>query len=396
MFRVLKAKLYPNTTQQRALTEYLGQACYVYNKCLAERRDAWKDENKSISRFDQTKHLTAWRKEDERLRKTPCEIERDAIHRVDLGFQSFFRRIKDKAKKAGYPRFKSARRYNSFSFGVGTTNFLKGGRISIPHVTQSIRCRGLQEADGTIKRITVVRRPDGWFARVLIDDGKPEPAQVPVVKSVGLDMGLNSFLTTSEGEHVECPKYYRKLARQLRRTQKRVSRRKKGSHRRCKAVRRLQLVHQRIKDCREDFTHKFSKRLAGQYDLIAAEKLNIKGMVRSKLAKSILDAGWGGFLSQLSYKMARAGKTFVQVNPAYTSQTCSQCGAIVPKMLSERVHKCLCGLVLDRDENAARNVLALGVNTPTPVGSGNARGGPVRPAAAMPPAGLKKREVLVA
>lgn len=382
MLRTLKAKLYPNATQARRLTEYLDTARHIFNRCLEARRDAWRDEKKSISRYDQTKSLTTWRASDPKLRGIPVRIERDAVHRVDLAFQRFFRRIKEHANKPGYPRFKSANRYNSIGIAQ-CGNVVRDGRIRVSGIAKPIRCRGLQPVVGTIKSLRIVRRAGKWFARILVDDGKDAPPKIPVVKAIGIDLGLTNFLVTSDGTKVGAPRIFRKLASRLRHANKVVSRRHKGSARRRKAVIRLQRVHARIADSRDDFTHKLSKYLVSKYELIAAEKLNIKGMVHSTLAKSIMDAGWAGFLWKLSYKLETLGRTFIQVNPAYTTQRCSRCGAIVPKKLSERVHSCSCGLVLDRDWNSAINILQLAIDSQHPLAAGKrlVRGGPLRPVA---------------
>ena len=358
----VKAKLYPNATQARALTAYLDQARQVFNSCLADRRDAWRESQTKRSRFDQTKMLTRGRAANEELRRLPVQIGRDAIRRVDLAFQGFFRRVKAKTKRPGYPRFKGVNRYNSFTIGECGDVLKIQGRVRVSGIDKPLRARGLRPFVGTIKRLCIVRRAGKWFARILVDDGQAAPAKRPITTAIGIDMGLNSFLTTSEGQQVKCPKHYRRLEGTLRRAGRHVSRCKRGSGGRQRAVQRLQAVHAKIADCRNDFTHKLSKSLVAGYSLIAAEKLNIGGMVKSRLAKSILDAAWGQFLWQTGYKAEKAGVRFVQVNPRHTSQECSRCGQLVPKDLSVRVHRCThCGLVLDRDVNAAKVILKRGL-----------------------------------
>jgi putative transposase len=318
--------------------------------------------------------LTGMRAKDERLRNTSVMVTRDAIRRVDLAFQSFFRRVKAKAKQVGYPRFKGEGRYNSFTIG-DCGNVLKiQGRVRVSGVNGTIRCRGFQHKPGEIKRLTIKRSAGKWFTRILIEDGLPTPPKVPIVKSVGIDMGLDSFLTTSDGWKVDCPKHYRRLEGKLRNAGRHLSRCKRGSQRRQRALLRLQQVHATIDNCRDDFTHKLSKQIVEKYDLIAVEKLNIVSMVKKhskyRLSKSILDAGWGKFLFRTSYKAERAGKTFKQGDPRRTSQECSGCLTLVPKDLSVRIHECpFCGLVLDRDVNAARNILARATIVSPPSGS---------------------------
>jgi len=182
---------------------------------------------------------------------------------------------------------------------------------------------------------------------------------------VGIDLGIESFATLSTGEHVANPKQYRRAERSLKKAQRRVSRRQKGSHRRHKAKVLLAKTHLTVKRARLDFCHKLAADLVERFDVLHVEALNIRGMLKNhSLAKSISDAGWGLFLSVLRAKAASAGRTVVEVSPAGTSQTCSGCGARVPKKLSERWHSCPhCDLSLHRDHNAALRVLQVGGGT---------------------------------
>jgi putative transposase len=373
VLRVLKFRLYPNNTQRTSLDHFLNQSRQCYNRALEQRIYAVRQDGKVFSLYDQQKQLTFQRGVDEQMSSVPVEAQRDGLRRVDAAFKNFFRRCREGAKKKGFPRFKSASRYNSVTF-TNPSEKVEPGRMRIPGIRKPIRCRGMQPFDQQPSRLTVVRRAGKWFGRILIDDQKQPPPKRPIHKAVGIDMGLNSFLTTSDGQHVECPKYYRRLIPQLRRAQRLLSRRTRGSGRWKRALLRVQRIHAKIVDCRDDFTHKLSKQLVANYDFIAAEKLNIKGMVRSNLAKSILDAAWGQFLFRCDYKAEQAGVTFVQDNPSGTSIDCSRCGEPVPKTLSDRIHKCpKCGLTIDRDENAARNVLMralTNLSTPGAVGVG--------------------------
>ena len=180
------------------------------------------------------------------------------------------------------------------------------------------------------------------------------------LNAVGIDMGLKSFLVKSDGSEVAIPQYYRKAQKRLKKARKAVSRKKKGSANRRKAVEKLGKVHKKVADTRKDFHFKTVKDLLDSHDLVAHEKLNIKGLARTRLAKSILDAGWGQFLSILANKAENAGLLTVAVNPRNTSQNCSNCGTKVPKKLQDRIHACPnCGYTADRDVNAARNILNL-------------------------------------
>ena len=362
VLRVLKCRLYPTAIQAHRLTEYIDASRHVFNQALEHRINAVRPGGKGINYAVQQKQLTFQRKANPALAAMPCEIHRDGLRRVDSAFKHFFRRCREGAKRKGFPRFKGKNRYNSVTI-PDCGSVVKDGRIKIRGIERPIRCRGLQSCEHEPRRLTIKRRAGQWFARILIDDQKQpppkrSPPKRPIRKSIGIDMGLNSFLTTSDGAHVECPKHYRRLTPRLRRAQRLLSRRTRGSGRWRRALLRVQRIHAKIADCRDDFTHKLSKRLVNDYDFIAAEKLNIRGMVRSNLAKSILDAGWGIFLFRCGYKAENAGAIFDQGNPAKTSIDCSGCGTAAPKTLSDRIHRCPnCGLTMDRDENAARNVL---------------------------------------
>ena len=377
VLRTLLFRIYPNRDQADRLSQYIDQSRHCYNKALEQRIHAIKPNGKGINYNDQQAQLTKQRAVAGPMQDVPVDAQRDGLRRVDSAFKHFFRRCKEGAKKKGFPRFKSKSRFNSITLTtVPNPSELVRGRLQVPGIKKSIRTRGLQLSAGQPKRMTITRRAGKWHARLLVDDHKPEPAKREIVKAIGIDVGLNSFIATSDGAMVDCPKHYRRLQPRLRRAQKLMSRRVKGSKRRGHAILAVQRVHEKIENARDDFLHKLSNQLVADNDLIATEKLNIRGMVRSNLAKSILDAGWGRFNWMLSYKAAYAGKTFVQVNPGMTSQACSQCGQIVPKDRGERVHSCECGCVLDRDVNAARNVLKRAseqLSTPGQVLVGNAR-----------------------
>jgi putative transposase len=214
--------------------------------------------------------------------------------------------------------------------------------------------------EGTVKTVTLKRDSRGdWWVTFSCDSVPARPLP-DTGRAVGVDLGLNVFLATSDGETVDNPRHLRTAEADLRRAQRRVSRRKRGGNRRRKAVRVLARKHRRVQDARRDFHFKTALDLVRRYDLIAVENLNIRGLARTRLAKSIGDAGWGQFLHALATKAESAGREVIAVDPRGTSQECSDCGATPDKRktLSVRTHRCVCGLVLDRDVNAARNILA--------------------------------------
>lgn len=362
MLRVMTVRLYPSKSQERALIRYLDASRRVYNHALEWRIKAWKRRGESITYNQQTAHLTRWRANSEFIRMVPFTVCREALKRLDKAYKAFLRRCKYGDAKKGHPRFKSWRRWDSFEI-LQTGNYVKDGKITVPKLGP-IRCRNLRPIVGIIKCLRVVRRGTRWLAQLTIDDGRTPPPLKPVKRTVGLDVGLKNFVVDSTGISIPAPRFFRELEQKLKSRSRAVSRKRKGGRNRYKAVIRLRRVHQRIADSRSDFTHKLSKLYAGSYDAICVEKLTIKNMVRGRLAKSILDAAWGQFLQRLNYKAEGAGVHFVEVDPRGTSQECSQCHETVKKDLSVRVHDCPhCGLVLDRDLNAARNILARGLET---------------------------------
>ncbi|NEQ17414.1 MAG: transposase, partial [Moorea sp. SIO3E2] len=273
-----------------------------------------------------------------------------------------------KGKRSGKPRFKSKNRYKSLTFSAFSKNPIQGNRLNLPKFGWVKMVYHRPIPDGfRIQTATVTRKADGYYVTLsLQDDTVPEVIPIEQVSNpVGIDMGLKSFLTKSDGTEVQIPQYYRKAQKRLKKIQKAVSRSKKGSNNRKKAVVKLGKAHKKVADTRKDFHFKTAKGLLDDHDLIAHEKLNIKGLAKTKMAKSVLDAGWGQFLSILSTKAENAGLVTIAVNPRNTSQNCSNCGQKVPKELKDRIHSCPhCGYIEDRDVNAARNILNLAVGHP--------------------------------
>ena len=354
MLKAYKYRLYPNKEQKRKLNETLWLCSMVYNRCLAERRDAWKNEQRSLTAYDQIKQLPIWKKEDLRLNQVYSQVLQDVVRRVDKAFQAFFRRVKA-GEKPGYPRFKSARRYDSFTYPQRGFQ-LQNGRLQLAKIGL-VKIKLHRPLQGKVKTLTIRRQADGWYACFSVE---VDPAVLPPSnKAVGVDLGLESFAITSDGEFFPSARYLRKSERKLKQLHRMVSRRQNGSHRRQKAVRQLAKAHAHVANQRRDMAHKIARSLVNRYGLIAIEALNVKGMLRNhRLAKSISDAGWGLFINILKSKAAEAGRQVVEVDPRNTSQDCSGCGALVPKPLSQRWHDCPhCGTSLHRDVNAARNIL---------------------------------------
>jgi putative transposase len=303
----------------------------------------------------QLKHIRAERAD---VAAVYSQVNQDVLKRVDRAFAGFFRRVKAK-QKAGYPRFRSTRRYDSFTYPQkGFT--LEGDKLHLSKIG-SVRVRLSRPIEGKVKTCTIKREADGWFVYFIVEENQcryyPKTGE-----TVGVDVGIENFATLSTGEAITNPRHLSKVERELKTAQRRVSRRKKGSNRRRKAVQLLAKKHLKIQRQRQDFFHKLSLRLVREFDSVAFESLNIEGLKKNHhLAKAISDAAWGTFIFIHEGKAEGAGRRVVKVPAAFTSQDCSACGLRVRKSLAVREHRCVgCGLVLHRDHNAALNIQARG------------------------------------
>ena len=356
LLRTFQFRLFPNAVQRTALEFILRDNCETYNAALQERRDAWKLERKSITYRMQQDELTELRK-DERFTVIACDIQRDALRRIDRAFQSFFRRVKA-GQAPGFPRFRSPQRYDSFGFSLPVVS---ENRLRIPNVGR-VRLRGGREVAGRAKFCTVKRDGKRWQASVVTDIGLA-PEKRAVGSAIGIDVGLATLAALSDGTKIENPRWAQRYEDRIAATGRILARKQKRSRNRLRARQALRRAHQRAANARTNYLHHISKWLVSRYDLIAYEDLKIRNMARSKLAKGILDAAWGQLIYQLKYKAESAGAWAVPVRPHGTTVRCSCCGADVPKTLKERTHNCpQCGLSLGRDHNAARNILALGMS----------------------------------
>lgn len=342
-----EAKLYPSKKQIITLEKLLEESRLFYNFCLETKRTAWETEKKNISRYDLQK--VGKGKGD-----LPASQRQMVIYRLNNAYQRFF-------KKGGFPRFKKFGRYRSLNLRQYGVDYRIEGKYLVAwkkYGLDGIKTRGLQNLSSP-SEARLVKRASGWYLQVT--DEVVECPKVEIRKKIGIDLGLKYFIADSEGNKILPLKSFRESEALLTIQQRKASKAKRGSNRKRKAYKIIERTHERIANRRKDFLHKTASRYAKNYDLVAMEDLNIKGMVKNRhLSKSISDASWGIFTNMLDYKMKILGKALVKVDPRFTSQKCSQCGDIVKKSLSVRTHICLsCGLVLDRDENASRNILAL-------------------------------------
>ncbi|HEY7022686.1 MAG TPA: transposase [Ktedonobacterales bacterium] len=360
--KTYKYRLAPTPAQETVLAEVLWRCRELYNAGLEERKTAWEKCGISVTFAMQSAQLPDIKDARTEYRDINAQVLQDVLHRLDKTYQAFFRRVKN-GEKPGYPRFHGRDRYNSFTYpqvGEHGGATLDGGLLNLSRIGR-IPIRLHRPLEGTPKTITISREADGWYACISCADVPVQPLAA-TGQETGIDLGIEAFATLSDGTRIFHPGWYRKAERALKTAQRRVSRRKKGSHRRRKAVTLLAKAHQTVRRQRQDFHHKTALALVRENDTIYHENLQPANMVRNHhLAKSIQDAGWGAFLIILTHKAAWAGRRVVAIHPAYTSQRCSGCGALVSKGLSVRWHACPdCGTSLHRDHNAARNIERLG------------------------------------
>jgi putative transposase len=366
MRKTFKYRLYPNTQQQRLLEQQLEECRWLYNHLLAERRDAWEQRRESVRLYDQHATLPTLKVERPSLAGVQSQVLQNVAVRIDLAFHAFFRR-REAGEEPGYPRFRGQGRYDSITFPqvpVGCRLEAEDKRARIANVGR-VKVLLHRPLEGTPKTATIRRSSTGkWYVSFACECVEPSPLP-ETGQQVGIDVGLKTFAALSTGETIANPRFFRQEEKALAKAQRRLSKAGKGSPERAERRRVVARVYERSAWHRSDFTHQHSRRIVDAFDLIAVEDLAVNRMTHTHcLAKSIHDAAWGQFADLLSYKAAWAGRRYVAVNPAYTSQDCSRCGHRQPLSLCDRAYTCpCCGVVLDRDFNASLNILGVGLHT---------------------------------
>ncbi len=359
---VLEAKLKGKTEQYALIDEAIRTALFVRNKALRY----WMD-NKGVDKYDLSAQCAVLAKEFDFAKKLGSQARQSSAERAWSSISRFYDNCKKKVSgKKGFPKFKKrghSVEYKQTGWNLSEdrkyltlTDGFKIGRLKLVG-SRDLNFYQIEQ----IKRIRIVHRADGYYAQFCVDVDRREELE-PSHKTIGLDVGLNHFYTDSQGEVVENPRYLRKSERKLKKLQRKVSKRKKGSANRRKAIKRLARKHLQVIRQRKDFAVKTARCVVRSNDLIAYEDLQVRNMVKNhKLAKSISDASWSMFRDWVEYFGKVFGKATIAVPPHCTSQNCSTCGTLVKKTLSTRTHICKCGCVLDRDHNAALNILAIGL-----------------------------------
>jgi len=364
MRKTFQYRIYPTHKQKTALNQTLEGCSWLYNHLLEQRITSWESEKKSLSRFDQCNTFKQLKGEHLFLKDVHSQVLQDVSTRIDLAFRAFFKRVKS-GQKPGFPRFRGSGRYDSFTYPQSGFKLLKNVvRLS---KIGGVKIKLHRPIEGTIKTCTVKRTSTGkWFVSFACDI-EHKPAEQPIEPTIGIDMGLLSFATLSNGEKVQNPRFFRHEEKALVKAQRNLSAQKKASKARAKARKVVARIHERINWKRHNFAHQESRKLVNRFNTIAVEDLSINDMQKDNfrsINKSIGDAAWRQFLNFLDYKAAYAGGRTVKVNPAYTSQACSRCHNRHKLKLSDRMYHCpVCSLSLDRDVNAAINILALGMQS---------------------------------
>jgi putative transposase len=362
MERAFKYRFYPTPEQEGLLKRTLGCVRLVYNRALAARTEAWYQRQERVGYGETSSMLTGWKQEEELdfLNDVSCVPLQQGLRHLQTAFTNFF------AGRAQYPNFKKKRNGGSAEFTKSAFKF-RNGQVFLAKCSEALPIRWSRQLPKGAEpsTITVKLEPSGrWTVSLLVNDETIQPLP-KVDKAVGIDAGISSLVTTSDGEKVANPKHFNGLYHKLKRAQKALSRKQKGSRNRDKARRKVARVHAEIRDARQDFLHKLTTRLVRENQTIVAESLAVKNMLKNrKLAKSISDAGWSELTRHLEYKSIWYGRNFVQLDRWFPgSKTCSKCGHKVDSLpLKIREWDCpKCKAHHDRDVNAALNHLAAGL-----------------------------------
>jgi putative transposase len=375
---VFEAKLKGSNEQYEKLDEAIRTARFIRNSCLRY----WM-ENKGVGKYELSAYCAVLAKDFPFANNLNSMARQASAERAWSAITRFYDNCKKNVAKKGFPRFKKHQTHGSVEYKttgyklsedrqtITFTDGLKAGSFRLWGKKGDLHFYWLNQ----IKRVRVVHRADGYYAQFCLDIERIEKRE-PTGKTIGLDVGLTHFYTDSDGQTIENPRHLRKSEKSLKRLQRRMSSTKKGSKNRIKRRNRLGRKHLKVSRQRKDFAVKLARCVIQSNDLVAYEDLMVRNLVKNrKLSKSISDAAWSAFRDWLEYFGKVFGVVTVAVPPHYTSQNCSNCGEVVKKSLSTRTHKCPeCGFVLDRDWNAARNILELGLRTVGHTGTLNASG----------------------
>jgi len=358
-----KAKI--NKQAAANCNQWLELCRNIYNQSLDQRIKAYKEKKESISCYAQMTQLPELRKSSAEFKAVGSQVLQDVIQRLDKAYKSFFQRVKQGNGKVGFPRFKSRNRYGSFTLKQAGWK-LEGRYLYIKNIGR-FKLFLSRPIEGNIKTVTIRRSSTNEWLVSFSCDNVPVKEVPASNQEIGIDVGIKHFLVDSQGNSVDNPKYFRQSEKLLKHRQRNLCRKKKGSNGRSDARLLVAKAHEKINNQRNDFLHKVANEYINNFQTVYIEDLNIRGMVKNRhLSKSIADSSWGMFFNFLSYKAEGADRKVIKVPPHNTSQICSVCGKKVQKSLAVRIHDCpFCNTILDRDHNAALNILRFGQNLQT-------------------------------
>ena len=351
--------MYTSNTQKQAIDNQLDLCRQLYNELLGVKKETYEQSGQSLTKYDLNKCMFYFNDRNPEFKLIHSQVKQNISDRIDKAYRNMFARIKRGEAKVGYPRFKGKGRYKSICYPQSGYGFTSDKKLKVSKIGD-INIKLHRPIRGDIKTMTINRTATNkYYATFSCIIEVEQLKKISNNKSIGIDVGLKQFLTTSDGEHITNPKFYRKSEDKLARIQRRHSKRKLSSNNRKKSRVKVALCHEKIKHQRTDFLHKLSCDIVNQYGLIGIENLNVKGMVQNHhLAKSISDAGWSIFKHQLHYKAEYAGSVISESGRFYpSSKLCNKCGNKQDMPLHKRTFKCsVCGHIEDRDTNAAKNL----------------------------------------
>jgi putative transposase len=351
-------RIEPTAAQQVQLVSFAGARRWVWNWALARKQAHYQATNERLTYNALAAELTVLKQQPETawLKEIDSQLLQQALRDLDTAFKNFF------ARRARYPRFKSRKR-DALRFRIPQRVTVTERGINVPKIGRIV-ARIHRPLVGTTKSATFKQAPDGhWYVCFVVEQHVPARTERAITSHVGIDVGLKDFAVLSTGKRIPNPRYFRTQEKKLRRAQRALSRKAHGSRNRAKARTQVARIHQNIRNQRNDFLHKLSRQWVDSYDLISIEDLNTHGLARTKLAKSVLDAGWSSLRQMLTYKVDWYDKHLMTIGRFYPSSRLHRlCGAINHELtLSDRLWVCACGATLDRDLNAAQNIDAEGL-----------------------------------
>ena len=353
MYKAFKYRLFPTNSQKELIHKHCGSVRFLYNLALETKTTAYLGNKVNLSRYDLQKQLVELKKELPWLKETNSQSLQSALINLDEAYKKFF-------KGAGFPKFK--KKSNGGSFAVPQNVIVENGLLIIPKFKEGIKMSLHRPTKGIIKSATISVTPTGkYFVSILCDTKEELPTKAPIKENttIGIDLGIKTFLVTSDGECFENPKYLKNKIERLKVLQRRASKKKKGSNNRKKSNKRVALLHEKIKNQRQDFLHKVSTKLIRENQTICLENLGVSNMMKNHcLAQAISDVSWSEFNRMIEYKAEWYGVNILRVGRFAPSSKACDCGVINKDLkLSDRVWKCKsCGQVNERDELASRNI----------------------------------------